>query len=628
MTRSPSRVLVVLGMATLAASAWAADSSPAPQPGFPAILPPLVAIATALWTRQVLPALFGAVVLGAILQQGGALVAGFSRATTHYLPNAIADFDHAAIILFSTALAGMVGVMSRSGGTQGVVELMSPYARTPLRAQLATWFMGLLIFFDDYANTLLVGTTMRPLCDRLKISRAKLAFIVDATAAPVAGLAAISTWIGFEVGLIQDAFRELGRTQDGYLTFLDSIPLRFYSIFCLFLIVVLIFSRRDFGPMLESELAARQGKSGPLSAEDDPALHPALLPAPGQKRHWVHAMVPIFFIFLGTAMGLWFDGRAKLADAALTRRIEATTTRFVSEGRLPAPGSVPEAEWARQRSVLLAGVAPGLEAEAAAEVAAAPLRDVLSEASANRVLMLVSILGTILAILLPVATGVLPVEPCLSAWMEGAKGLLPALVILVLAWSLGAVCKDLGTAQVLAGLLEGVLQPGLLPALTFLAAAGISFATGTSWGTMSILMPLSIQLAVKLAGPAAARAGAIGSPEYLAAEAPILLGTVGAVLAGSCFGDHCSPISDTTILSSMASGCDHVEHVRTQMPYALVSAAAAVVLGHIPAGYGVPPSLCLLLGMASLVGLVFLVGRPTDSGDVVREEPGRSPGSG
>lgn len=576
--------------------ALAAEASPGTSHGWGSILPPLIAVVLALITRQVLPSLFVAVFLGATMAVGGDPVQGFIGTTSKYAVTAIADADHAAIILFSMALAGMVGVMSRSGGSQGIVETIAPYARTPKRAQLATWVMGLIIFFDDYANSLLVGTTMRPLIDRMKISREKLAYIVDSTAAPVAGLAAISTWVGFEVGLIQDAFAELGRDQSAYLIFLETIPLRFYSIFCLGFVVAVCLWGRDFGPMLQAERRARAGHGADGPVGEVHSENPKLDPDPDKPKRWQYALMPVLFIFVGTGIGLWLNGSVAL-EGSIQKKVLA---------ELSAGGVVPEAS--------------RVAAEVAARLAKTGVNDVLGEASAATVLLCVSFLGSFLAMALPCIGGVLTMREALEAWVEGAKAMVEALMILVLAWSLGHVCKDLGTAGVLAAKLKDVVDPFMMPALTFVASAAISFATGSSWGTMSILMPISIPLAVQLAAGVASAAGAPGSEAFAAAEAPVLLGTIGAILAGSCFGDHCSPISDTTILSSMASGCDHVEHVRTQMPYALVPGVAAIVLGHIPAAHGVPVWVCLGVGMVCCLGILRIAGRPVDE-----EDPGLSP---
>jgi Na+/H+ antiporter NhaC len=612
MTNSPSQrgLLTSQILLVFLLIVWGLSPSSNGDPGLRTVLPPVLAVILALTTRQVLPSLFASVFLGATMLAGGNPLQGFLSSTAHYAVEAIADKDHAAIILFSMALSGMVGIMSRSGGSQGIVEKLSPLASTPVRAQIATWFMGLVIFFDDYANSLLVGNTMRPLTDRMRISREKLAFIVDATAAPVAGLAAISTWVGFEVGLIQDAFQELGRPESAYVIFLQTIPLRFYSIFCLVFVLAVCLSGRDFGPMLAAEVAARKGDQGigeAIKIEQNPALEAKK----DQPHRWQYAVLPVLLIFFGTASGLWLSGldslETKFQDQVRVEFQTRAREKFLEEASNGPLGMVPPVSTKSKK------ISPEtLKREVDLRLEKAGINEVLSEASTSRVLIFVSFAGTLLALVLPLLGGVLSLEEGLLAWTEGAKSMIEALMILVLAWSLSHVCKDLGTAKTIADGLRSVLNPMLLPALTFMASAVISFATGSSWGTMSILMPMSIPLAVRLAAPVAIAAGPSGGDAFLAAEAPILLGTIAAILAGSCFGDHCSPISDTTILSSMASGCNHVEHVRTQMPYALVPGAAAILLGHIPAAYGVPLPLCVALGILSCVAVILLVGQSPD----------------
>ncbi len=567
---------------------FAADAASSPPThGWTSVLPPIIAVGLALYTRQVLPALFASVWVAATLHADGNPLAGFLLATSKYTVAALADTSHASIIIFSMALAGMVGVMSRSGGSQGIVEKMSPFASTPRKAQIATWLMGLVIFFDDYANSLLVGNTMRPLTDKLKISREKLAFIVDATAAPVAGLAAISTWVGFEVGLIGAAYELLGRTEKPFSVFLATIPLRFYSILWLAFGFAVCVSGKDFGPMLKAERKARNRKESLDEAEGVVQTNPHLVPPPGAPRRWHYAVIPVLFIFFGTAGGLWLSG----SDALHANFVTQSKAAYSAE-QLTQPAV--QAEVASQANALYAK---------------AGVNDILGEADTYKVLLFVSFAGSLIAMVLPIFDGVLSTEQSIEAWMAGTKTMIEAMMILVLAWSLSDACKDLETGKVLAEGLKNVLNPFLLPSLTFIGAAAISFATGSSWGTMSILMPISIPLAVKLALPVATAAGPAGSAAFAAAEAPILLGTIAAILAGSCFGDHCSPISDTTILSSMASGCDHVEHVRTQMPYAMVPGVAAIALGHIPAAYGVPPVLCIALGILACVAVLLLVGK-------------------
>jgi len=448
----------------------------------------------------------------------------------------------------------MVGVLSRSGATEGIVHWLGQRVRGRRGGQMATAAMGTLIFFDDYANTLLVGATMRPLTDRLRISREKLAWLVDSTAAPVTTVAVISTWVGFEVGLIQEAMARLDQGSQAYTFFLQTIPYSFYPLLTLLMVYMVASTGRDFGPMLRAEQRAyhlgqilapdaRPASDVPVASEQESDHAPA---------NPMLAGIPILGVILTTAVGLYFNGR----NAALA-------------GGDPAP----------------------------------TLRVVLNNADSFAVLMWAALAGVVLAIGLSTASRRCTLADSLDGFVEGVKSMTAAVAILVLAWSLSAVCDGLGTANYLIDLSSGVLSARLLPVLVFVLAAAVSFATGTSWGTMAILMPLVYPLGHEL--PLAA-----GLPESVALS--IHLAAVSAVLAGAVFGDHCSPISDTTILSSLATGSDHVDHVKTQLPYALVVGGLAVVFGYLPAGFGVSPWISLGLGAVAVCGVVLRFGRHTE----------------
>ncbi len=515
--------------------------------GWLSILPPLLAIGLALITRQVMLSLLLGVWVGAMILVGGNPLSALMRVGDTYLVDALADRSHASIILFSTLLFGMVGVLSRNGSMQGVVDVLSRRVRSRRSGQTATAALGLTIFFDDYANTLLVGNTMRPLTDRLSISREKLAYLVDSTAAPVTTVAVISTWVGFEVGLIQDSLPD---GESGYLFFLRSLPYNFYPLLTLAMVMLVAVTGRDFGPMAKAEGRAAGGellRPGARPAADPMALAPEN-DAAGPASPWL-AAIPILTVVLLTVAGLWWHGRQELL------------------ARGEAAGS---------------------------------LREILKAADSLSVLMWSSLGGSLTAIGLSIGARRLDLRGSVDAWVEGARAMLIAMVILVLAWSLSAVCDALGTGPWLVEVTRDVLSPHLLPTLAFLLAAAVSFSTGTSWGTMAILIPIILPLAAALPGDGGLTAGLRDT---------ITLSATSSVLAGAVFGDHCSPISDTTILSSMASGSDHVDHVRTQLPYALAAGGVAVGVGYLPAGYGLPPWISLAVGALLLAALVRWRGR-------------------
>lgn len=543
-------------------------------PGWFSILPPLIAIALALIFREVIIALFAGIWLGALFVVGLNPIAATLRTIDTFVAPALAHPDHAAIVIFSLMLGGMVGLMGRSGGTRGIVEAVAPLATTRRRGQLATYLAGLLIFFDDYANTLIVGNTLRPITDRLRISREKLSYLVDSTAAPVAAIVFVSTWAGYEIGLISDGLQaaasQVASTDPAlaarleaaspFAIFLSSIPYLFYPILALCMVFLVAWTQRDIGPMLAAERRAAQGagvhRAGAMLMVDTSAeLLEAKEDAP---RRWYNAAIPVVTVVLVVLLGLYLDGRASLAG----------------------PGS---------------------------------LTDILGAANAFNALLWGSLAGVLVAFLLATVQRILKMKEAIEAWAGGMRSMLIAVVILVLAWSLGAATVAVGTAEYVTHLLESAGFPlRLLPVSVFAAAACIAFATGTSWATMAILIPLVIPLAVALGG------GIGGGANYT-----VLLGTISSVLAGAIFGDHCSPISDTTVLSSMASASDHVDHVRTQLPYALLVAVVGMALGDIPTAYGVPWIISYGLAIAVLFLVLRFAGAPI--GDILESsEPSQA----
>ena len=543
-------------------------------PGWVSLLPPLLAIGLALLFREVVISLFAGVWFGALLWTGLDPFAAILRSIDTFALPELADSEHAAIILFSLLLGGMVGVMGRNGGTFGIVERLSPYATTPRRGQLAAYVQGLLIFFDDYANTLIVGNTMRPVTDRLRISREKLAYIVDSTAAPVSSIVFVSTWVGYEISLIADGLQAAAAgvaeqnptlaadlaDASAFNVFIDTIPYRFYPLLALVFVLMIIWTGRDFGPMRTAE--ARAASGGGVYRVDAALLTDTsggmMEPPPDTPMRWWNAALPVVTVVVGVLLGLYFSGRAALG-----------------------PGDY-------------------------------SLREIFGEANSFHVLLWGSLLGCIVAIVLTLGQRLLSVQETMDAWVAGMRAMLLAMIILVLAWALQGVTEVLGTATYLAAAVEGAVPVGLLPVLVFLLAAAISFATGTSWGTMAILLPLVIPLGASLSA---------ASELAIEGHYTILLGVTSSVLAGAIFGDHCSPISDTTVLSSMASACDHMDHVRTQFPYALLVASVGMLLGDIPTAYGMSPWISLAGGTIILWLALRVFGKTSGSEEAPRLSP-------
>jgi Na+/H+ antiporter NhaC len=609
-------------------------------PGWLSLLPPLIAIILALLTREVISSLFIGIWVGATFVFAYNPFFGFLRTLDKYILNALADSAHSAIVIFSICLGGMIGVINRTGGMQGIVEMISRLVRGPRTAQIATWAMGVLIFFDDYANTLIVGNSMRPVCDKNKISREKLSYLVDSTAAPIAGIAVLSTWIGYEIGLIREAYVSLGIPETNfYGVFLQTIPFRFYCILALFFAVSVAFMRRDFGPMLQAEQRAiNEGKvladtAMPISS---PEAATPQLPEDMPKR-WYNAAIPIAIVIIGTFVGLLGDGgmyaphhflskvsieqnNSGVELSVLSVSQETNTLAVSGENFMFArlnfdETSVFEGKTGQEAIASIKKLEEGSIIKAKLSESTMSLsekaRSAFSGADSTRVLIWVSVMGSIIAIFLGWIQKLINIETGIKAWVDGARTLIMAVMIMILAWSINGVCTDLGTAHYVVAMVTNVIPYWLLPTIIFIIACFISFSTGTSWGTMAILLPISIPLSyhLNMQHYEANIANIAGAPEMMEYLKQAILVSIGAVLEGSIFGDHCSPISDTTIMSSMASGSDHIDHVKTQAPYAALVGLVAIICCYIPAGMGISPYLTIPASMIILVGFLSMFGR-------------------
>ncbi|WP_069650497.1 Na+/H+ antiporter NhaC family protein [Caloranaerobacter ferrireducens] len=504
------------------------------QYGWLSIIPPILAIILSWITQEVLLSLFVSVFVGATILTGFNPLTGFSETLNTYIVGSLADTWNASILVFSLSIGGLIGILSKNGGTNGIAKLIVSKAKNSKSTLFATWLMGILIFFDDYANTLIVGNTMRSITDKMKISREKLAYIVDSTAAPVASIALVSTWIGFETGLIRDSLAKINIDLNAYNVFLQTIPYRFYSLLALIFVLIIIFTGRDFGAMAKAEKRAyKTGKvlddnATPLVSDEISSLNTKV-----KYERWYNAIIPIISVLLITVVGLYINGG-------------------------------------------------GLESGS--------IRDAFGNADSSVVLLWASFGGSLIAAIMTLMQRLLSLKEIVDAWVSGVKSMTTASIILILAWSLGGVNDNLGTAEFIANILKSSLPAYLLPLMMFIIPAITAFATGTSWGANSIVMPLAIPLAIQLGGT------------------ELLVPTVGAVLTGAVFGDHCSPISDTTIMSSISSACDHMAHVKTQLPYALVVALVAIFVGFIPVGFGISPYISLLIGSVILWGILYFFG--------------------
>ena len=544
------------------------------------LLPPLVAIGLALVFREVIVSLFTGVWVGAFIAGGLRIesiyyfMLSLFEVVSKYILNALNDGGHLSVLVFSLLIGGMVAIISRNGGMAGVVQRLSKYAQSDKSSQFITWLLGVAIFFDDYANTLIVGNTMRTVTDRFRVSREKLAYIVDSTAAPVAAVAFITTWIGAELGYIDDGISLLTNFEGNltaYAIFIESLKYSFYPVMTLIFILFIIRSGRDYGPMLKAERRARTtGQVSPVQGQGDVAEETEdLSPVAGAPLRARNAVIPVALVILMTIFGLLDTG------------FEAIYNGLVEAGTAPGRFS-----WG--------AVWGAIEADGVF----LKLGQIIGNSDSYVALLWSSLTGVVVAILLTLWNKIMSLEHTMGTLAVGFKTMLPALMILTLAWSLAATTEELHTATFLTQALKDSINPYVLPGIIFVLSALIAFSTGSSWSTMAILYPLAIPITWTISISQ-------GVDTEVAME--LLFNVISTVLAASVLGDHCSPISDTTILSSLASDCNHIDHVRTQLPYALTVGSFSLLLGTISTLLGGGWLICTILLFVGITGLFFVV---------------------
>jgi len=537
-----------------------------PIPLWMSILPPLFAILFALLLREVYSALIIGLWVGTgiIFYYKGAtffvaVFQGFLSIIDTYIVESLNDRGHLSIILFSMIIAATVSVITKNGGMKGVVNQLSRFVTGPRSASFITWLLGIMIFFDDYANTLVVGNTMRPLTDKMKVSREKLAYLIDSTAAPVASIAFVTTWIGAELSYIQDGINQLNLDESAYGVFFHSLAYSFYPVFTLIFILIIIWKDVDYGPMLKAERRARgtSEEQGDYTIDEqfNKDMQEEIQAKPGIKSRSFNAIIPVLVIIIGTLSGLFYTGyRDEVWHNA--------SLGFIDK-----------------------------------------LSETMGGADSYLALLWASSGSLMMALLLSFGQRILTIKESMESIIQGFKTMLPAVMILTLAWSIALITKHMHTADFISqSLIEASVSPFLLPLLTFIIAALISFSTGSSWGTMAILYPLMLPSAWLLSKHA--------TLDYTTSMS-IFHNIAAAVLTGSVFGDHCSPISDTTILSSLASSCPHIEHVRTQLPYAMTVGFVAMVIGTLPSSFGINPVFLFIIGILLLYLIIQKFGKPS-----------------
>lgn len=532
-TISSWRTLVVVALVVISPG-WSLESL-ASSP-VRALWPSLVALLSVILLRRVITGLLAGACAGSLVLSGGNPVEAFiALFRDHLIPQFESPWKTGAV-LFTFMLGGFAALLERGGGLRSLLTRMTAGARDPAqRIQWSGFGLGMICFFDGLANSMMVGRLLQGAADRYGLSRVKLAYIVDSTSSAVACLAFVSTWIAFQLSMIQEGFDRAGIEPlvSPYELFFRSIPENFYCLYTLVLLGLVIGRRIDFGPMAAFEADASRAAS-PVSMDGHDR---------GEDTRPVSAATalgPLGLLIVTILAGLYLGG----VDDPWPLTADKITAAFGGNH-----GAI--------------------------------------------VLVCASAFASIAAFLVyPRRAGASP--PPDEVYREGALSLFVPVNVLLCAWMLSSVLGGLGAGDVVAGLLGDSMPAPLFPAAVFFCGAVVSFTTGTSWGTMGILMPLTIPVVVAMGGT---------GPESVG----LLAATVGAVFSGAVFGDHCSPLSDTTIVSSIACGVEARDHVRTQMPYALLAAFASLVCGFLPVGYGVPVVAVLIAGVVLLwLALSFL----------------------
>lgn len=550
--------------------------------GIYTLIPPLLALLLAFLTRNVILSLFLGVLSGAwmlALVSGdiiGSITSAFFNSTDYFI-GTLADRWDAGIIMQVLVIGSLIALITRMGGMHAIANLLTKVAKGPRSAQITVWLASWVIFFDDYANALIIGPVMRPLCEKFRISREKLAYIVDSTAAPVAGIVLISTWIGTELVNINEGLAIAGITGvSAYGIFIDTIPYRFYNIMALFFVFATAFLLRDFGPMMKAEIRART--TGATINPGSEVMETEVVDEEKEEIREDHGILKESKKI--TPPNIW---NAIIPIGVL---IISAVVLFYTNGAncIMAGDGMIAAEEFVQLSFLDG------------------LREAYSNSDASIVLFQAALLACIVALIMGFVEKIFTLKDGIETWAHGMKSMLFVCIVLILAWSIGSVIGDLGTAHFLVANLSELLPAFIVPALIFIIAAVVSFATGTAYGTMAILLPLCIPIAAAISGVT----NMAISPS-VAAYGYILMCS-SAVLTGAIFGDHSSPISDTSILSSMGAGCSLIDHVMTQLPYAM-TVGAVVILGYILVGIGLNVWITLLAMAVILIAVLLFVGK-------------------
>ena len=531
MSKKAGTALSVMAMVFMGALAspltvLAADAEETYQPALYAtiwaLLPPLVAIILALITKEVYSSLFVGIVVGALLYSGFKFEGTVTQIFEGGIIKVLSDSYNVGILIFLVILGSVVCMMNKAGGSAAFGRWASKKIHTRVGAELAAIVLGILIFIDDYFNCLTVGSVMRPVTDRHHVSRAKFAYLIDATAAPVCIIAPISSWAAAVSGFVKG--------QDGLAIFVRTIPYNFYAILTIVMMVGMVLMKTEFGAMRTHEINALNGDLYTTSAR--PYENATDDETPNPRGKVIDLVIPIVVLVICCVISMIYTGGF------------FSGTDFVTA---------------------------------------------FSQSDASTGLAMGSAFGLVFAIIFYMIRRVINFRDCMGCIPEGFKAMVPAIMILTFAWTLKAMTDSLGAAVFVEEAMRSVAGgiEVILPAIIFLVGCGLAFATGTSWGTFGILIPIVVAVFEK------------SSPE-------MMIISMSACMAGAVCGDHCSPISDTTIMASAGAQCDHVTHVSTQLPYAIVAAAVSFVT-YIVAGFVKTAWIALPVGIVLMLIVLFVI---------------------
>ena len=517
-------LLLMAVMLPMAAFAEGGDAAqPAVYATFWSLVPPIVAIALALITKEVYSSLFVGILIGGLLYAGGNPEGTVLHVFSDGIVSVLSDPYNVGILIFLVILGSIVAMMNKAGGSAAFGRWASSKIKTPAGAQLATIALGVLIFIDDYFNCLTVGSVMRPVTDKQNVSRAKLAYLIDATAAPVCIIAPISSWAAAVAGFVEG--------EDGFSLFIRAIPYNYYALLTIVMMVGMVLMHEEYGPMALHEANARKGDlfttgNHPYEAMDEEVA------AAGDNGHVMDLVIPIFSLIICCVIGMIYTGGFFEGNDFVTA---------------------------------------------------------FSKSDASVGLALGGFFGLVITVVLYMIRRVMKFRDLMACLPEGFKAMVPAILILTFAWSLKAMTDSLGAKEYVAALVKASAGTfvSLLPAIIFLVGCFLAFATGTSWGTFGILIPIVVDA-------------------FSATDPQLMIIAISACMAGAVCGDHCSPISDTTIMASAGAQCEHVNHVSTQLPYAITAAAVSCV-SYIVAGYVRNVVISLIVAIALMLATLSVI---------------------